>query len=222
MKRISAFLFTTMLCSAVVAAESPQFSVTTDAIGKDGYVKPEYAYCIGDEQTPSKPGKNIVPGLAWSNYPSNTKSFAVIAVDPDVPTDFSDAGKEGKTIKADMKRQDFYHWILYNIPANVASLPEDQRNKYGEGINDYTKFSADKKEHRGYDGPCPPWNDERIHNYHFKVFALDIELINGCSVNPLCDMKVFNGEELMKAMQGHIINETEIVGKYSLNPAIKK
>ena len=214
MKKISAFLFTTMICSAVLAAESPEFSVTTDAIGKDGYVKPEYAYCIADEKLHSKPaGENKVPGLAWNNYPKNVKSFAVIAVDPDVPTDFSDAGKEGKTIKSTMKRQDFYHWILYNIPASVDSLPEGQRNKYGEGINDYTKFSPDHKERRGYDGPCPPWNDERVHNYHFRVLALDLQA-------PLKVSDKITGGDFEKFIQGHIINESEIVGKYSLNPAV--
>ena len=65
----------------------------------------------------------------------------------------------------------------------------------------------------GYDGPCPPWNDEIVHEYHFEVYALDIETLslkNG-----------FKGPDLLKAMKGHILAKAKSVGRFKLNPEVK-
>ena len=64
----------------------------------------------------------------------------------------------------------------------------------------------------GYDGPCPPWNDELAHHYRFKLFACDFD---SCSVED-----AFTGQNVLKAIEGHIIAETELLGLYSLNPDI--
>ena len=95
---------------------------------------------------------------------------------------------------ADLPRVDFFHWILIDLPASVRQLATGEysrevtpRGKAGpaaphgtrQGINDYTGwFSGDhdmRGDYYGYDGPCPPWNDERMHRYVFTVYALDIE-----------------------------------------------
>jgi phosphatidylethanolamine-binding protein (PEBP) family uncharacterized protein len=65
----------------------------------------------------------------------------------------------------------------------------------------------------GYDGPCPPWNDEIIHHYHFAVFALDIPSL-GLS-------GTFGGPEVLAAMKGHVLAEGEWIGTYTLNPAMR-
>ena len=85
-----------------------------------------------------------------------------------------------------------------------------------QGINDYTKFMAGDPEMQGnyfgYEGPCPPWNDEIPHHYRFQLFACDFEI---CPVNGN-----FTSEEVIEAMQGHIIDQVELTGLYSLNPDV--
>ena len=50
------------------------------------------------------------------------------------------------------------------------------------GLNDYTKVTASndamKGQYYGYDGPCPPWNDELVHHYHFTVYALSVKSLD--------------------------------------------
>ena len=64
----------------------------------------------------------------------------------------------------------------------------------------------------GYDGPCPPWNDEIPHRYVFTIFALDIAAV------PL-DGK-FTGPQVRDAMRGHILAQASLTGIYTLNPAV--
>ena len=63
----------------------------------------------------------------------------------------------------------------------------------------------------GYDGPCPPWNDEIVHHYHFVLYALDVER---------CDVEgdEFDGSAVLEAMTGHILAEARIVGSYHIHP----
>ena len=65
----------------------------------------------------------------------------------------------------------------------------------------------------GYDGPCPPWNDEIAHRYVFTVYALDIARL------PVKGS--FGGNDVRKAVQGHVLAQAAITGRYSLNPAVK-
>lgn len=226
--RISTLALT--LCSSAQAADV--LSVTLEGIDENGYILPEYAFCIPDASGNVKDGPNHSVGLHWSKGHKDTKSYAIIAVDKDVPTKFDDAGKEGKTIPASMPRQDFYHWVLVNIPALVTEIPastdsrelskngkSERQMPYGlRGINDYAAYMASNPERKGvyagYDGPCPPWNDERIHHYHFKVFALNVEKL------PLKGN--FGGKEAMQVIKKHTLAMGEAVGKYTLNSMVKK
>ena len=84
------------------------------------------------------------------------------------------------------------------------------------GINDYTTWLAGDNDMRGdyygYDGPCPPWNDELPHRYVFTLYALDVERL------PVKGR--FNGPDVRAALQGHILAEASFTGIYSLNPAV--
>ena len=62
----------------------------------------------------------------------------------------------------------------------------------------------------GYDGPCPPWNDERLHHYTFTVYALDVTSL-GLSGE-------IRGPQVVEAMQGHILDQASVTGTYTLNP----
>ena len=69
-----------------------------------------------------------------------------------------------------------------------------------------------KGEYLGYDGPCPPWNDSIVHRYHFRIYALDVDRLH------LADG--FTVTELRVAMDGHVLAEAEVMGTYTLNPAL--
>ncbi len=218
---------------AVFAKNSPILTVKAEGIGNNGYIGPEYAFCVPSPKGHVKEGQDKSIGLSWSKGPEGTQSYAVIAVDPDVPTVFDDAGKEGKTLSKDMPRKNFYHWVLLDIPASITSIPagadSDKLSPHGKsriktaygmrGINDYAPYFASQPERRGiyagYDGPCPPWNDERVHHYHFKVFALDMKSLGVSGTPP-------TGDAAMKAIEKHTLAQGEAVGKYTLNPSVKK
>jgi Raf kinase inhibitor-like YbhB/YbcL family protein len=175
--------------------------------------------------------QNRSPHLRWSDAPAGTKSFAILCVDPDVPTVFDDGNQEGKTLKAGMPRTNFYHWALVDIPADrtelAAGADSDRITPHGKpigktpygrrGSNDYTGFMAGNPDmagtYGGYDGPCPPWNDERIHHYVFTVYALNAATLN------LPDR--FTASDALKAMQDRTLAQASLTGTYTLNPKVR-
>ncbi|MDO8428360.1 MAG: YbhB/YbcL family Raf kinase inhibitor-like protein [Candidatus Diapherotrites archaeon] len=136
-------------------------------------------------------GQELIPPLTISNIPENTQSFALIMTDPDVPYAFVNEVPEGE----------FVHWIVFNLPSSTTEILEGQQPPGLPG----TGFTKE------YSSPCPPSDLEPFeHHYIFSLYALDIELT--LSEGAL-------KEELVSAMQGHIIQETELIGKYKSNQA---
>lgn len=92
------------------------------------------------------------------------------------------------------------HWVVYNLPASTVELPEatppDAEVEGGgrQGRNDFRRI--------GYGGPCPP---SGTHRYFFKLYALDAVLDLGPGATKA---------ELLKAMQGRILAEAQIIGNY--------
>jgi Raf kinase inhibitor-like YbhB/YbcL family protein len=86
-----------------------------------------------------------------------------------------------------------------------------------QGINDYTAWFANDPDMRGdyygYDGPCPPWNDLRVHRYVFTVYALDVEKLDISGK--------FNGSQAMEALKRHVLGQASITGTYTLNAALR-
>ncbi len=192
----------------------------------------DFSFCIPDSAHRVCLGKNLNPHLAWSDVPTGTKSFVLICHDPDVPSRGDDVNQEDRTVPATLPRVDFFHWVLIDLPARLTEIQAGEfsdevtpRGKSGpsaqhgarQGINDYTAWFAGDHDMRGdyfgYDGPCPPWNDELRHRYIFTVFALDIEQL------PVEGK--FGGQQVRDAMQGHILEEARLTGVYSLNPSVK-
>lgn len=101
----------------------------------------------------------------------------------------------------DAPRGTWVHWVVYNIPATVTNLseglPPDRQLSMGatQGRNDFGKI--------GYGGPCPP---KGTHRYIFKLYALDAKL----EVRPGATKL-----DLQKAMEGHVIGQGQLVGKYT-------
>ncbi len=199
---------------------------------RDGEKIPgEFAFCVPAATGHVCLGGNRNPHLAWRDVPAGTRSFAVICHDPDVPSRGDDVNQEGRSVPASLPRVDFFHWVLVDLPAGVTEIPAGAfstevvpRGKPGpsaplearQGINDYTGwFAGDgdmSGDYYGYDGPCPPWNDELRHRYVFTVFALDVGRL------PLEGR--FTGHEARAALQGRILAQASITGLYTLNPAV--
>ncbi len=174
---------------------------------------------------------NINPQLNWSGAPESTRSYVLLCVDPDVPSVAENVNQENIFIDADLPRVDFYHWVMIDISPSTTGLgqascsqavtPGGKYNPPGppasrQGLNDYTGFMAGGPmagQYYGYDGPCPPWNDTRMHHYQFSIYALDIDKLE------LPDD--FNGRDVKQAIEGHILGHAKITGKYSLNPEVK-
>jgi hypothetical protein len=172
---------------------------------------------------------NRNPHLAYSDLPAGTRSLALICHDPDVPSRGDDVNQEGRTVPADLPRVDFFHWVLVDLAPDGRSIGEGEfasgvtaRGKGGpagprgtrQGINDYTGwFAGDaemKGDYHGYDGPCPPWNDEIVHHYHFTLYALDLDR---CPVDGR-----FSGADVRAAIGGHVLGQAAIVGSYHIYP----
>jgi Raf kinase inhibitor-like YbhB/YbcL family protein len=92
------------------------------------------------------------------------------------------------------------HWVLYNLPAESRALPEavprdaDLPDGSRNGRNSWGRL--------GYGGPCPPGG---THRYFFKLYALDAVLVLAAGAGK---------EQLLKAMDGHILARTEVMGVY--------
>ncbi|MCH2175966.1 MAG: YbhB/YbcL family Raf kinase inhibitor-like protein [Lentisphaeria bacterium] len=173
------------------------------------------------------PSANKSPQLSWADFPEATKSFVILACDPDVPASAEDVNQSDRSVKYDFPRIDFYHWVLVDIPVSITSLEEGQDADglkvggkkpgtvaYGvRGLNDYTGwFSGDadmEGNYAGYDGPWPPFNDERIHHYNFTVFALNCESIGLDGL--------FDGRDVVTALEGKVIDQATLTGTYTLN-----
>ena len=199
---------------------------------RDGGVIPgRCAFAVKDPKTHVSFAENRNPQLSWSGAPAGTRSFAVLCIDADAPTVGTDVNQEGRSVSASLPRAEFMHWALVDVPAGVTHLEEGQcsmgvtprgkkqpKDPAGsrQGLNDYTGwFKGDKAmdgTYLGYDGPCPPWNDQRPHRYTFEVHALDLER---CPVSG-----TFTVADVRRAIAGHTLATARITGVYTLNPAV--
>lgn len=174
---------------------------------------------------------NRNPHLAWDEVPAGTAGFALLCIDPDVPTVAEMVGRDGVQIPVEQPRTNFVHWAAVEIPADVREIAEGsasdgvvakgKRQPPGlpgarQGLNSYTDwFAGDAAmggDYYGYDGPYPPANDLRVHRYFFRLFALDVATL---------DLPArFTAADALRAMQGHVLGEASLYGTYSLNPAL--
>ncbi len=205
--------------------------LSTNAFSDGEAIPEEYAAGIVDPEDHATFGPNKNPDLFWDDLPDGTESLVLVCHDPDVPSKPDDVNQEGKTVPADLDRIDFYHWLLVDIDPAAGSIEEgefadgvvpggkdglESPNNTRSGLNDYTNwFEGDpdmEGEYFGYDGPFPPWNDSIVHHYHFTLYALDVQKapVEG----------KFTGDELLEAIEPHILDEARITGLYSLNPDV--
>ncbi|WWW36135.1 YbhB/YbcL family Raf kinase inhibitor-like protein [Stenotrophomonas rhizophila] len=175
------------------------------------------------------PNRN--PQLARSEVPAGTRSFALLCIDPDVPTVPDTVGRQDCTVPRDQPRADFVHWAMADMPATLREIAAGSCSEgftvkgktapagpagSRQGLNDFTGWFAGNPDmagqYLGYDGPYPPFNDERVHRYFFRLFALDVAQL---------DLPTpFTAADVHRAMHGHVLAEAALHGTYTLNPAL--
>lgn len=129
-------------------------------------------------------GTDVSPPLAFSGVPAEAQSLVLIVDDPDAPDPAA-------------PKMTYVHWVIYDLPPDTSGFPEGMKALPAGakgGINDFKRTR--------YGGPCPPIGR---HRYFFKLYALDTKL-DGLD-NPTKD-------DVLAAMQGHVIAEAQIIGTY--------
>jgi Raf kinase inhibitor-like YbhB/YbcL family protein len=93
------------------------------------------------------------------------------------------------------------HWVIFNIPKELNAVDEwimereETENGAKQGLNDFGTV--------GYRGPCPP---DGTHRYYYRIYALDSEI----------DLpSMITRTQLKSAMDGHIIDEGSLMGRYT-------
>jgi Raf kinase inhibitor-like YbhB/YbcL family protein len=138
-------------------------------------------------------GADRSPPLEWSGVPQKAQSLVLICDDPDAPLGT------------------WSHWVVFDLAPQVRALKEgippketiaadelkaadNKSPEARQGTNDFGKL--------GYGGPCPPGG---THRYFFRLYALDIQLDLGSSAKR---------GQVLKAIDGHILAEGTLMGKY--------
>ncbi len=207
--------------------------IVSETFDDMGFMPEECAFGLLGPDKAYEWGPNRNPHFAWSGLPKGTKSLALINDDLDVPVKLDTFNKDGSVVAKDQQRRSLCHWVLVDLDPDGAPLqlgefsqgvtiggkpgPQAARGTR-QGINEYTDwFKNDDKmrgDYFGYDGPCPPWNDERPHRYVFTLYALDVPR--------LATEGTFDKHAALSAMRGHVLAEVSITGLYALNPNVKR
>jgi Raf kinase inhibitor-like YbhB/YbcL family protein len=152
-----------------------------------------------DEEIPSKytgEGEDYSPPLKWMDVPSGTKELVLVCDDPDAPAS-----------------EPWVHWIVYGLSPTATNglaenLPKDKSLSHPlraiQGRNSFGEI--------GYMGPMPPMG-HGIHRYFFKLYALDVQT----NLDP-----GLTKSEILPSIQGHVIGETQLMGKYERSSRVKR
>lgn len=152
-------------------------TLSSTAFSPNGQIPPRFT-CDAED---------LAPPLAWSGAPVGTSSYALIVDDPDAPDPAA-------------PKMVYVHWVLYDIPATVTSLPAGASATTlppgtREGLNDWNRT--------GYGGPCPPVGR---HRYFFKLYALDALLGERAALRK---------SALLQLIEPHVLASAELMGTYT-------
>lgn len=205
--------------------------LTSNCFPDGGRVPDECAFAVQHPESRVVLSQNLNPDLAWSDLPAGTRSLVIICHDPDVPSVLDDFNQEGRVVSAGTPRIDLYHWALVDVPPDLQGIGKgafsdavvpggkpgpEALHGTRQGLNDYTQwFAGDERmagEYFGYDGPCPPWNDEIPHRYVFTLYALD---------TPTCPVSgTFGARDVLAAIRPHVLGSATLSGRFTLNPEV--
>lgn len=134
-------------------------------------------------------GDNVSPPLVWHGVPAAARELALLCDDPDAPTP-----------------RPWVHWLVYRIPPDAAGLPEAPARRAAALDRPAGALQGKSSwDELGWGGPLPP-RRHGTHRYVFRLCALDrtLELPAGATK-----------EELLAAIEGHVLATAELVGTYS-------
>ncbi len=132
-------------------------------------------------------GADVSPELRWSGMPDSAKELALIMDDPDAPTP-----------------EPWVHWVIYKIPSTATGLSESVAKTPTLSAPEGAVQGKNSWGRIGYGGPAPP-PGHGVHHYHFKVYALGAALSVSSGLTK---------DQLLSAMEGHILAQGELVGTY--------
>ena len=176
---MAGFALACLATNPVYGGDTVTFSLSSPVFDHEAEIPSVYS-CDGDD---------LSPPLSWSGVAPGARSLALIVDDPDAPDPAA-------------PKMTWVHWVLYNLPVDSTGLPEAVASSALpkgtlEGKNDWKRT--------GYGGPCPPIGR---HRYFFKLYALDVTLL---------DLGHPTKADLELAMQGHVLAEAVLMGTYSLH-----
>jgi len=179
------------------AGAAPAFTLTSPDIAAGSTI--DNAYVLNGFGCK---GQNVSPALMWSNAPAGTQSFAVQVYDPDAPTGSG-----------------FWHWTVYNIPANVTSLARGAGNSAAGlpagangGHSDFFDTGATGA-NGNWGGPCPPVGD-KPHRYIFTVFALGVPNLHAAAGIPKTGSAALHGFVLNKGLGAGLLGKASFTAYY--------
>lgn len=186
----------TALATPALAQSAPPLAITLPATQTAGTLTVTSATYKSGAAIPldnSSYGKSNSPQVTWTAGPGTTKSYVVLMEDPD-------AQVEGKPI---------IHWVAYDIPGSVTSLPENLPKEAAVANPKGMMQGMHVAKGPGYFGPKPPLGAS-AHHYHLEVFAVDkvLGLAAGAT-----------REDVLGGISGHVLAKGELVGLYT--PAAK-
>jgi Raf kinase inhibitor-like YbhB/YbcL family protein len=154
-----------------------QFTLSSTAFRNNGAIPLKYTRAEG--------GQDVSPPLQWSNPPAGTRSFVITCIDLDA--------------------QNFVHWVVYDIPANLSGLPENVPKQPQPQVNGaQVKQGENNFGGVGYGGPEPPQGE--THRYRFTVYALSVDTLNLPAGANL--------QQVTQAMQGKILATATLTGTF--------
>jgi Raf kinase inhibitor-like YbhB/YbcL family protein len=154
-----------------------QFTLSSTAFRNNGAIPLKYTRAEG--------GQDVSPPLQWSNPPAGTRSFVITCIDLDA--------------------QNFVHWVVYDIPANLSGLPENVPKQPQPQVNGaQVKQGQNEFDGVGYGGPEPPPGE--THRYQFTIYALSVDTLNLPAGATL--------QQVTQAMQGKILATATLTGTF--------
>ena len=158
--------------------QQQQFTLSSTAFSNNGAIPLKYA-------SANLGGQDVSPPLQWSNPPAGTRSFVVTCIDLDA--------------------DNFVHWVVYDIPANLSGLPENVPKQPQAQISGATVKQGENNFGRvGYGGPEPPPNER--HRYQFTIYALSVDTLDLPAGATL--------EQVNQAMEGRILAQATLTGTF--------
>jgi Raf kinase inhibitor-like YbhB/YbcL family protein len=163
--------------STAPATSAQPLTLTSSAFAANQAIPQRYA-CDGE---------NLSPPLAWTGTPATAASLVLIMDDPDAVRVVGSV---------------YDHWLLFNIPATVTSLPEGLPNR--PELPDTSRHGQNSARVLGYSGPCPPSGQN--HGYVFTLYAIDSTL----------DLKAgARKDAILQAIEGRVLAKAQIIGMYA-------